>query len=87
MNTSDAKKLARRLFILFTLVACLALAGVERPVKAWPCNPNDVSACQQAGGRWYPNCCACGDRTDIASCEWDGIHFWNACVGECWLNQ
>lgn len=87
MSTSEAKRLARKFLILFTMVVCLALVGGEQTARAWPCNPADSQACARAGGRWYPTCCVCAEQAEIVACEWDGFHFWNACVGECWLNQ
>lgn len=87
MTRKEVGRLSLRFLAVLALVICFVQLQGQRQAAAFVCNPNDIQACHNAGGRWYPTCCACGDLVDIESCEWDGMHIWNACLHECWLNQ
>lgn len=87
MVRNEVRRLTLRLFTLFVLIACLFVLSGGRAAKARTCNQSDVNACILSGGRWYNLCCTCADQATISECEWDGMHRWNACTGECVLIQ
>lgn len=88
MAKSEVGRLTFRLFTLFMLIACLALLpGGERTSQARTCSAADATRCTLSEGRWYGECCTCADVWETSSCEWDGMHWYNACTRECVLIQ
>jgi hypothetical protein len=87
MVRNEIRRLTLRLLTLFVLIACLFVLSGGRAASARTCNQADVNACILSHGRWYNMCCTCADQWTISECEWDGMHWWNACTQECVLIQ
>ena len=60
MNKNDVGRLVRRLFVLFSIFACLLLVGGKQPAEAvHNCELDDAYACLEGGGKWtFAGCSA-----------------------------
>jgi hypothetical protein len=90
MNKSDVGRLARKLFTLFALAACLLLVRGNQVALAaqsycdW--DWEDADTCLIQGNFWYPRCCVCADAAVVMACE-DTEHWYDACTGRCRVIQ
>jgi len=83
MNKNDTARLVRRLFVLFSMIACLLLVGGKQPAEAvHNCNVADAYECLGSGGKWSFVCCACVPFSVAEACENGGGEY-NICTGVC----
>jgi hypothetical protein len=82
MSKSGAGRLARRLFTLLALLACLAHASGDRGAKASD-GYDDWRSCMEAGHYWCQQYSFCVEFSVVNACEADGTHQYNICTGAC----
>ncbi len=89
MHKRKPGTLTRKFFILFSLIACLALMSGEQQAPAatalFVCPENDWNECMSAGNYYFPRCCKCIEFSTydalVFSCP--ETQFYDFCLGRC----
>lgn len=90
MRKRKSGTLTRKLFILFSLIACLALMSGERQAPAATallmCSEDDWRVCMEAGNYYFPQCCKCVEFSTyealVSSCNQE-TEYYDFCRERC----